>query len=79
MRAAFIPSIQDRVLSRELRCGIERFEFASHGRLRGFVEQRGHFGLQRLGKTSEAADALDRAIGLAEDPAVRLFLLQRRG
>jgi RNA polymerase sigma-70 factor (ECF subfamily) len=35
--------------------------------------------LQQLGKTSEAADAFDRAIGLAEDPAVRGFLLQRRG
>jgi RNA polymerase sigma-70 factor (ECF subfamily) len=35
--------------------------------------------LQRLGKTSEAADAFDRAIGLTEDPAVRQFLLQRRG
>jgi predicted RNA polymerase sigma factor len=35
--------------------------------------------LQRLGKTPEAADAFDRAIGLAEDPAVRQFLLQRRG
>src|SRR6266849_9969821 len=35
--------------------------------------------LQRLGKTSEAADAFQRAIGLAEDPAVRQFLLQRRG
>src|SRR5467141_659333 len=35
--------------------------------------------LQRLGKTSEAAEAFDRAIGLAEDPAVREFLLQRRG
>jgi predicted RNA polymerase sigma factor len=35
--------------------------------------------LQRLGKTPEAGDAFDRAIGLAEDPAVRRFLLQRRG
>jgi RNA polymerase sigma-70 factor (ECF subfamily) len=35
--------------------------------------------LQRLGKTSEAGDAFDRAIGLAEDPAVRQFLLQSRG
>jgi RNA polymerase sigma-70 factor (ECF subfamily) len=34
--------------------------------------------LQRLGKTSEASDAYDRAIGLAEDPAVRKFLLQKR-
>jgi len=35
--------------------------------------------LQRLGKTPEAAYAFDRAIGLAEDPAVRQFLLQSRG
>jgi predicted RNA polymerase sigma factor len=35
--------------------------------------------LQRLGKTPEAAEAFDRAIGLTEDPAVRQFLLQRRG
>jgi len=34
--------------------------------------------LRRLGKTREAADAYDRAIGLAEDPAVREFLLQKR-
>src|SRR4029434_1207910 len=32
--------------------------------------------LQRLGKRSEAADAFDRAISLAEDPAVRRFLSQ---
>jgi len=35
--------------------------------------------LQRLGKTREAADAYDRAIGLTEDSAVREFLLHRRG
>ena len=35
--------------------------------------------LQRLGRAREALDAFDRAIGLAEDPAVRQFLLQRRG
>jgi RNA polymerase sigma-70 factor (ECF subfamily) len=34
--------------------------------------------LQLLGKRSEASDAYDRAIGLAEDPAVREFLLQRK-
>jgi RNA polymerase sigma-70 factor (ECF subfamily) len=34
--------------------------------------------LQRLGKKPEALDAYDRAIGLAEDPAVREFLLQKR-
>jgi predicted RNA polymerase sigma factor len=35
--------------------------------------------LQQLGKTPEAMDAFDRAIGLAEDAAVKQFLLQRRG
>ena len=35
--------------------------------------------LQRLGKTHEAVAAYDRAIGLAEDPALREFLLQKRG
>ena len=35
--------------------------------------------LQRLGKTSEALDAYDRALGLTEDPAVRKFLLKKRG
>jgi predicted RNA polymerase sigma factor len=35
--------------------------------------------LQRLGRTPAALDAYNRAIGLAEDPAVRQFLLQKRG
>jgi RNA polymerase sigma-70 factor (ECF subfamily) len=35
--------------------------------------------LQRSGKICEASHAYDRAIGLAEDPAVRGFLLKRRG
>ncbi len=34
--------------------------------------------LQRLGKILESLEAYDRAIGLAEDPAVRGFLLQKR-
>ena len=34
--------------------------------------------LQRLGRTAEASDAYDRAIGLAEDSAVREFLLRKR-
>lgn len=35
--------------------------------------------LQRSGKSREASDAYDRAIGLSEDPAVRAFLLHQRG
>lgn len=35
--------------------------------------------LQLLGKSAEARHAYDLAIGLAEDPAVRAFLLEKRG
>jgi predicted RNA polymerase sigma factor len=35
--------------------------------------------LDRLGRKAQASDAFDRAIGLTEDPAVRRFLLARRG
>lgn len=35
--------------------------------------------LQKLGKSTEATEAYDRAIGLAEDPAVKEFLLRKRG
>jgi predicted RNA polymerase sigma factor len=35
--------------------------------------------LQQLGDSTEAIKSFDLAIGLAEDPAVRAFLLQKRG
>jgi predicted RNA polymerase sigma factor len=35
--------------------------------------------LQLLGNDAEARQAYDRAIGLAEDPAIRRFLLEKRG
>ena len=35
--------------------------------------------LDLLGRKSEAYEAFERAVGLAEDPAVRQFLLRRRG
>jgi predicted RNA polymerase sigma factor len=35
--------------------------------------------LQSIGKRDDAVDAFDHAIGLTEDPAVRRFLLERRG
>jgi RNA polymerase sigma-70 factor (ECF subfamily) len=55
--------------------GIDRVAIAAY---QPYWAVRAHL-LQRLGKTAEAAGAFDRAIGLAEDPAVRQFLLQRRG
>ena len=51
-------------------------------RLPPAISPTGQFALiccNRLAKTSEAAESFDRAIGLAEDPAVRQFLLERRG
>jgi RNA polymerase sigma-70 factor (ECF subfamily) len=53
-------------------------DFGSVSGYQPYWAVRAHL-LQRLGKTPEAADAFDRAIGLTEDPAVRQFLLQRRG
>lgn len=35
--------------------------------------------LRELGKSAEASEAYDRAIGLTEDPTVKEFLLQKRG
>ena len=35
--------------------------------------------LEVLGKTADSKQAYDRAIGLAEDPAIREFLLRKRG
>jgi RNA polymerase sigma-70 factor (ECF subfamily) len=35
--------------------------------------------LRYLGRATEATDSYDRAIGLTEDPAIRRFLLDRRG
>lgn len=43
-----------------------------------FWAVRAHL-LQQMGNSQEALDAYDRAISLAEDPAVRKFLLKKRG
>ncbi len=43
-----------------------------------FWAVRAHL-LQELGEAAGAAEAYDRAIGLSEDPAIRRFLLERRG
>src|SRR6202030_1975772 len=56
---------------------LDRIDSAAVSAYQPYWAVRAHL-LQRLGKTSEAADAFDRAIGLAEDTAVRQFLLQRR-
>jgi RNA polymerase sigma-70 factor (ECF subfamily) len=42
-----------------------------------FWALRAHL-LPLLNRPAEARDALDRALGLTEDPAVRAFLLRRR-
>jgi predicted RNA polymerase sigma factor len=43
-----------------------------------FWAVRAHL-LRQSGRSAAAADAYDRAIGLTEDPAIRQFLLDRRG
>jgi RNA polymerase sigma-70 factor (ECF subfamily) len=61
--------------------GLAILESIDHHAVAGYQPYwavRAHL-LQRLGKTREATNAYDRAIGLAEDPAVRQFLLQKRG
>ncbi len=55
--------------------GIDQNDFSAY---QPYWAVRAHL-LQRLGKAAEALDAFDRAIGLTEDPAVRQFLLQKRG
>jgi predicted RNA polymerase sigma factor len=61
--------------------GLELLDNIEAGAVSGYQPYwavRAHL-LQRLGRAHEAEGAYDRAIGLAEDPAVREFLLQRRG
>jgi predicted RNA polymerase sigma factor len=57
---------------------LDRIDVRSVTEYQPYWAVRAHL-LQRLGKAAEAAGAFDRAIGLAEDPAVRQFLLERRG
>ena len=56
---------------------LEAIEYERVSNYQPYWAVRAHL-LQRLGKTREASDVYDRAIGLAEDPAVREFLLQKR-
>jgi RNA polymerase sigma-70 factor (ECF subfamily) len=57
---------------------LDRIDARSVSEYQPYWAVRAHL-LQRLGRAAEAAAAFDRAIGLAEDPAVRQFLLERRG
>jgi RNA polymerase sigma-70 factor (ECF subfamily) len=57
---------------------LDRIDLSAVSAYQPYWAVRAHL-LQRLGKTPEATDAFNRAIGLAEDPAIRQFLLQRRG
>jgi predicted RNA polymerase sigma factor len=57
---------------------LEGLDLAVVSQYQPYWAVRAHL-LQRLGRPPEAKDAYDRAIGLAEDPAVKDFLLQRRG
>lgn len=56
---------------------LDAIDPASASGYQPFWAVRAHV-LERLGKTREAAEAFDRAIGLAADPAVRQFLVEKR-
>jgi predicted RNA polymerase sigma factor len=56
---------------------LDQIELGSVSDYQPYWAVRAHL-LQRLGKSREAFDAFDRAIGLAEDPAIREFLLRKR-
>ena len=57
---------------------LDAIDHASVSTYQPYWAVRAHL-LQCMGRTNEAIDAFDRAIGLTEDPAVRNFLLQKRG
>src|SRR5262249_1091323 len=56
---------------------LAQIELRSLSEYQRYWAVRAHL-LQQPGRSREAFDAFDRAIGLAEDPAVRQFLLQKR-
>jgi RNA polymerase sigma-70 factor (ECF subfamily) len=56
---------------------LDAIEFDIASRYQPYWAVRAHL-LQEIGRTPESLEAYDRAIGLAEDPAVRQFLLQKR-
>ena len=57
---------------------IEEIDSAAVATYQPYWAVRAHL-LRSLGRAAEAAEAYDRAIGLAVDPATRQFLLARRG
>ena len=57
---------------------LDRLDLGAVSQYQPYWAVRAHL-LQRLGRPPEAKDAYDRAISLAEDPAVKEFLLERRG
>ena len=57
---------------------LDSIEADAVSRYQPYWAVRAHL-LQELGKTAEASDAYDRAVGLAQDSAVREFLLKKRG
>ena len=74
-RAAAVAEVQGAAAGLSL---LDEIEDRSIGGYQPYWAVRGHL-LQTLGRSRDAAEAFDRAIGLAEDDAVRRFLVERRG
>jgi len=74
-RAAAVAEVQGAAAGLSL---LDEIEDRSIGGYQPYWAVRGHL-LQTLGRSRDAAEAFDRAIGLAEEDAVRRFLVERRG
>src|SRR5262245_23912062 len=74
-QAAAVAEAQGPAAALALLEGIDRAAVAAY---QPYWAVRAHL-LRSLGRAAEAAEAYDRAIGLAVDPAVRRFLLTQRG
>ncbi len=57
---------------------LDTLDHAAVATYQPFWAARAHL-LRHLGRAAEAMESYDRAIGLTEDPAIRRFLLERRG
>src|SRR2546427_932430 len=73
-RAAAVAEVQGAAAGLSL---LDEIEDRSIGGYQPYWAVRGHL-LQTLGRSRDAAEAFDRAIGFAQDDAGRRFLLARR-
>jgi predicted RNA polymerase sigma factor len=77
-RTGYAAAVAERKGPAEGLAVLDRIDLDAVSGYQPYWAVRAHL-LQLLGNTPESLHAYDKAIGLAEDPAIREFLLQRRG